>query len=69
MGEHGIVWHQQAGVVKIRLIAVDGNSANGSYDREAGTTALHLVSAWASEHRLVLHKPKCKINPTKSLQF
>jgi len=33
-------------------------SANGSYDRESGTKALHLVSAWASEHRLVLAQAK-----------
>jgi len=30
----------------------------GSYDRESGTKALHLVSAWASEHRLVLAQAK-----------
>lgn len=44
--------------LKIRLIAVDGKSANGSYDRESGISALHLVSAWASEHRLVLAQAK-----------
>jgi len=40
------------------VIAVDGKSANGSYDRESGTKAPHLVSAWASEHRLVLAQAK-----------
>lgn len=44
--------------LKIRLIAVDGKSANGSYDRQSGISALHLVSAWASEHRLVLAQAK-----------
>ncbi len=44
--------------LKIRLIAVDGKRVNGSYDREAGTPALHVVSAWASEHRLVLAQAK-----------
>jgi predicted transposase YbfD/YdcC len=40
------------------MIAVDGKSANRSYDRELSTPALHLVSAWASEHRLVLAQAK-----------
>lgn len=37
-----------------QLIAIDGKSAKGSYDRAGGIKALQLVSAWASEHRLVL---------------
>lgn len=37
-----------------QLIAIDGKTAKGSYDREGGGKALQLVSAWASEHRLVL---------------
>ena len=36
------------------VIAIDGKSARGSYDREKGISALQLVSAWASEHQLVL---------------
>lgn len=36
------------------VIAIDGKTAKGSYDREGGGKALQLVSAWASEHRLVL---------------
>jgi hypothetical protein len=46
--------------LKIRLIAVDGKSANRSYERESGTPALDLVSAWASEHRLVLAPAKVR---------
>ncbi len=42
----------------IGVIAIDGKSVNGSYDRESGTKALHLVSAWASEQRLVLAQAK-----------
>lgn len=42
----------------VRLIAIDGKSSRGSYDRERGTSALHLVSAWSSEHRLVLAQAK-----------
>lgn len=37
-----------------KVIAIDGKSVRGSYDRENGVKALQLVSAWASEHQLVL---------------
>jgi predicted transposase YbfD/YdcC len=37
-----------------QLIAIDGKTVKGSYEREGGVKALQLVSAWASEHRLVL---------------
>ena len=30
----------------------------GSYDRTSGRKALHVVSAWASEHRLLLGQVK-----------
>ena len=40
--------------LEVQLIAIDGKSVKGSYDREGGIKALQLVSAWASEHRLVL---------------
>jgi predicted transposase YbfD/YdcC len=42
----------------VNLIAIDGKGVNGSYDRCIGRKALHLVSAWASEHRLVLAQAK-----------
>jgi predicted transposase YbfD/YdcC len=42
----------------VNLIAIDGKGVNGSYDRSTGRKALHLVSAWASEHRLVLAQVK-----------
>ncbi len=32
--------------------------AKGSYDREGKLKALHSVSAWSSEHRLVLAQQK-----------
>jgi hypothetical protein len=35
----------------IQVIAIDGKSLRGSYDRASGKKALHLVSAWATEHR------------------
>jgi predicted transposase YbfD/YdcC len=42
----------------IEVIAIDGKTLRGSYDRATGRPALHLVSAWASEHRLVLAQSK-----------
>jgi predicted transposase YbfD/YdcC len=40
------------------VIPIDGKSLKGSYDREQHRSALHVVSAWASEHRLVLGQVK-----------
>jgi DDE_Tnp_1-associated len=36
------------------VIAIDGKTLRRSHDRGAGKKALHLVSAWAAENRLVL---------------
>ena len=41
-----------------QVILIDGKTFNDSYDREQGKSALHLVSAWSSEHRLVLGQVK-----------
>jgi hypothetical protein len=41
-----------------QVIPIDGKTLKGSYDREQGKSALHLVSAWSSEHRLVLGQVK-----------
>jgi predicted transposase YbfD/YdcC len=41
-----------------QLIAIDGKEIRGSYDREAGTKSIHLVSAWSSESQLVLAQTK-----------
>lgn len=40
------------------MIPIDGKTLRGSYDREAKQGALSVVSAWASEHRLVLGQLK-----------
>jgi DDE_Tnp_1-associated len=40
------------------VIAIDGKEIRGSYDREAGTKSVHLVSAWSSESQLVLAQTK-----------
>ncbi len=36
------------------VVALDGKTLRRSYDRAAGRSPLHLVSAWADEQRLVL---------------
>ncbi len=41
-----------------QVIPIDGKTLRGSYDREQKKSALHLVSAWASEHSLVLGQVK-----------
>ena len=41
-------------VVGAPVIPIDGKTIKGSYDRELGKSALHLVSAWSSQYRLVL---------------
>jgi predicted transposase YbfD/YdcC len=37
-----------------RVVAIDGKTARHSFDKASGKGALHLVSAWASENRLLL---------------
>ena len=40
------------------VVSLDGKSQLGSYDREQQQSALQMVSAWASEHRLMLGQMK-----------
>lgn len=40
------------------VIAVDGKTLRHSYDRGQGRGAIHMVSAWATENRLVLGQVK-----------
>ena len=46
------------GSVLQEIIPIDGKSLRGSYDREKGSKNLHLVTAWASQQRLVLGQVK-----------
>jgi predicted transposase YbfD/YdcC len=46
-----------------QFIAIDGKETRGSYDREAGTKSLHLLSAWSTQDQLVLAQTKV---PNKS---
>ena len=43
-----------AGKLGLEVVAIDGKSLNGSYDRENSLKSLVMVSAWSSSHRLVL---------------
>lgn len=40
------------------VVAIDGKNVRGSYDRNKGFKALHIVSAWASEQGLTLGQVK-----------
>lgn len=42
----------------VQVVAIDGKTLKGSYNRNQRQSALHLVSAWATEHRLVLAQTK-----------
>ena len=41
-----------------QVIAIDGKTIRRSHDRTSGKGAIHMVSAWASENRLVLGQTK-----------
>jgi predicted transposase YbfD/YdcC len=49
-----LAWVQAIQQTHPGVIAIDGKTHRRSYDRANGKTALHLVSAWAAENRLVL---------------
>jgi predicted transposase YbfD/YdcC len=42
----------------VEVVAIDGKTHRGSYDRVSKLKSLHTVGAWASEHRLVLGQTK-----------
>jgi len=42
----------------VEVVAIDGKALKGSYDRKSHLKALHMVSAWSNEHRLVLGQTK-----------
>lgn len=57
---------EQAGA---KVIPIDGKSMKGSYDRNQKQSALHMVSAWTSSHRLMLGQVKVenKTNEIKAI--
>ena len=49
-----LTWIQSVNEKISGMIAVDGKTLRRSHDKANGKKALHMVSAWASEARLVL---------------
>ena len=49
----------RAGGTGLTLVNIDGKTARGSRDAANGLGALHIVSAWASEHGLALGQVAC----------
>lgn len=49
-----VQWVQGISKTVKGVVAIDGKTLRRSHDRAAGKKALHLVSAWAVENRLVL---------------
>lgn len=54
-----LAWvNQVVAATGAQVVPIDGKSVKGSYDRNKKQSALHLVTAWASEHRLLLGQMK-----------
>jgi len=52
-------WTQQiCGVTEGELIVLDGKTMRGSHDKRIGKSAIHMISAWASNNQLVLAQRK-----------
>lgn len=52
-------WAQAVAALAVgEVVAIDGKTARSSHDHAAGQSALHMVSAWATEHQLVLGQVK-----------
>lgn len=53
-----------------QVIPIDGKTVRQSFDRTNGQKAIHVISAWASEHRLVLGQLKVdsKTNEITAIQ-
>jgi len=49
-----------------RSFAIDGKTLRGSHDRDRGTSALHLVSAWATASELVIARLPSTRSRTRS---
>jgi predicted transposase YbfD/YdcC len=47
-------------ILKGEVVAIDGKTLRHSYETESGKGAIHMVSAWATENRLVLGQVKVK---------
>lgn len=54
--EKGLLGWMQAvqEITENRLVAIDGKTLRGSYNKRDGKAAIHMVSAWATENKLSL---------------
>lgn len=50
-----------AGVLKGKVVAIDGKTLRRSYDSASGAPAIHMVSAWAAANGLVLGQLKTDV--------
>ena len=63
-------WVQGISTTITGVIALDGKTSRRTHDQAAGKKALHLVSAWAVENRLVLAQlARRQRNRTRSPPF
>ncbi|HRA43326.1 MAG TPA: ISAs1 family transposase, partial [Gammaproteobacteria bacterium] len=54
-----LAWVQSLSIdLKNEIISIDGKSLRGSHNASKGQKMLHIVSAWASENRMVLGQIK-----------
>lgn len=54
-----LFWIQSLSIdLKKEIISIDGKSLRGSHNAKTGQKMLHIVSAWASENRMVLGQVK-----------
>jgi predicted transposase YbfD/YdcC len=59
-------WVQEvSAVTRGQVIAIDGKTLRHSHDKSLGKTAIHMVSAWAAENRLVLGQTKVAEKPNE----
>lgn len=56
-GEAFISWMQMVATVS-GVIALDGKTIRRSFDKALGQSAIHMVSAWSAENRLILGQVK-----------
>lgn len=54
-----LAWIESLSIdVKNEFISIDGKSSRGSHDKRKGVKMLHMVSAWASNNRILLGQVK-----------
>jgi hypothetical protein len=57
--KHALSWIQAvAQGVAGQVVAIDGKTLRRSYDRRSAKGAIHMVSAWAAQNRVVLGQLK-----------